>query len=90
MNISNNTDVFLCRGFSGQIFRLNINPTQTIEQLLPVMAIATGMYSSNEEGLGLYNLTRDVEYKTGEILAERGIGAGDLLIMAEGGSCHKK
>lgn len=87
--MNDKTDIFLCRGFSGQIFRIGINPRQTPEQLSPVLADAMGMYSSDYERLGLYNLTRDVEYQEGEILGERGLSSGDLLIIADGGSCHK-
>ncbi|GAB1430465.1 hypothetical protein MASR2M18_12980 [Ignavibacteria bacterium] len=84
------TDIFLCRGFSGQIFRLSVNPHQTVEQLTAVLAPAVGLYAVEYERLGLYNLTRDIEYKTDEIIAERGLSNGDLLILADGGSCHKK
>ncbi len=83
------TDIFLCRGFSGQIFRLKVNSNQLIEELIPIIAPAIGLYSHEYQKLGLYNLTRDLEYSAGETLAERGISQGDLLILADGGTCHK-
>ncbi len=83
-------EVFVCRGYSGQIFRLNAAPSLPIFQLLPVMANSIGLYSSHEERLGVYNLTQDFEYRDSDTLTDRGTCNGDLLILADGGVCHKK
>jgi hypothetical protein len=83
-------EIFVCRGYSGQIFRLNINENESLEQIIPVIAAGIGFYSSNEERIGLYNLTRDWEYFPRDTLASRGTKAGDLLILADGGACHKE
>lgn len=83
-------EIFLCRGFSGQIFRLNTSEHIPMHQLMPVMANAVGLYTRNEERLGVYNLTQDFGYGDNDTLATRNTRSGDLLIIADGGACHKR
>lgn len=82
--------IFVCRGYSGQIFRLDAADIMPMTELLPVMANSIGLYSSHEERLGVYNLTQDFEYRDGDTLEGRGTREGDLLIVADGGVCHKR
>lgn len=83
-------EVFLCRGFSGQIYRVNVSNEAPMHLLMPVMANAVGLYTRHEDRLGVYNLTRDVGYGDNDTLAARGTQEGDLLIIADGGACHKR
>lgn len=83
-------EVFLCRGFSGQIYRINVSDEAPMHMLMPVMANAVGLYTRHEERLGVYNLTRDVGYGDNDTLSSRKTEDGDLLIIADGGACHKR
>jgi hypothetical protein len=57
--------------------------------VIPVIAASLGFYTSNEERVGMYNLTRDWEYLPHDSLLSRGTHSGDLIILADGGGCHK-
>jgi hypothetical protein len=83
-------EVFLCRGFSGQIYRINVSDEAPMHMLMPVMANAVGLYTRHEERLGVYNLTRDIGYGDNDTLSSRKTQEGDLLIIADGGACHKR
>ena len=83
-------EVFLCRGFSGQIYRVNVDERLPMQTLTPVMANSIGLYTQHEDRLGVYNLTRDFGYGDSDTLTARGTQEGDLLIIADGGACHKR
>lgn len=83
-------EIFVCKGYSGQIYRVNVNEHMIIEEIIPVISESLGFYSSNEDRIGMYNLTRDWEYFPQDTLLSRGTTAGDLIILADGGGCHKK
>ncbi|MCS6966419.1 MAG: hypothetical protein NZ473_06605 [Candidatus Kapabacteria bacterium] len=82
-------EVFVCRGFSGQIFRLQLPAEASVEQLLERLRQEFGMWAE-PEALGLYNLTQDFEYLRTDTLAQRGTQPSDLLLVAEGGTCLKR
>lgn len=83
-------EVFVCRGYSGSIYRINADENLPLSMLIPVMAQSIGLYSSDVERLGIYNLTKDREYTDADTLEAVGAQDGDLLILADGGICHKK
>ena len=82
-------EVFVCKGYSGQIYRVNVNEHLPVNDVIPVIAASLGFYTSNEERVGMYNLTRDWEYLPHDSLLSRGTHSGDLIILADGGGCHK-
>lgn len=82
-------EVFVCKGYSGQIYRVNVNEHLPVHDVIPVIAESLGFYTSNEERVGMYNLTRDWEYFPQDSLLSRGTCSGDLIILADGGGCHK-
>lgn len=82
-------EVFVCKGYSGQIYRVNVNEHLPVNDVIPVIAASLGFYTSNEERVGMYNLTRDWEYLPQDSLLSRGTNSGDLIILADGGGCHK-
>jgi hypothetical protein len=82
-------EVFVCKGYSGQIFRVNVNEHLPVNDVIPVIAASLGFYTSNEDRVGMYNLTRDWEYLPHDSLLSRGTHSGDLIILADGGGCHK-
>jgi len=84
-----NMEIFVCKGYSGQIYRVNVNEHLIIEEIIPVISESLGFYSSNEDRIGMYNLTRDWEYFPQDTLLSRGTTSGDLIILADGGGCHK-
>lgn len=84
-----NMEVFVCKGYSGQIYRVNVNEHLPVNDVIPVIAASLGFYTSNEERVGMYNLTRDWEYLPQDSLLSRGTNSGDLIILADGGGCHK-
>ena len=82
-------EIFVCKGYSGQIYRVNVNEHMIIEEIIPFISESLVFYSSNEYRIGMYNLTRDWEYFPQDTLLSRGTTAGDLIILADGGGCHK-
>ena len=84
-----NMEVLVCKGYSGQIYRVNVNEHLPVNDVIPVIAASLGFYTSNEERVGMYNLTRDWEYLPQDSLLSRGTNSGDLIILADGGGCHK-
>lgn len=83
-------EIFVCKGYSGNIHRLTVNEFMPLAELLPVMARSIGYYSSNEENLGLYNMSKDFEYSVSLSLNEAKTENGDLLLLADGAGCYKK
>jgi hypothetical protein len=81
--------VLICKGFSGEIIRAEIATHDIIEQAIPVIADQIGYYSPDFEKIGIYNLTQDFEYGQYDRFCDRGTHEGDLLMMADGGACHK-
>lgn len=81
-------EVFVCRGFSGQIVRLALPAQVPLEELLEelVHTLALGL---DPETVGMYNLTQDFEYLRTDTLAQRGTRPGDLLLVAAGGGCQR-
>lgn len=82
-------DVLVCKGFSGQIVRATIDPTETVQQALPRIADQIAFSSADWERIGLYNMTRDFEYRMDERFDDRGTMDGDLLLMADGAAAHR-
>lgn len=82
-------ELFICRGFSGQIVRVECEDNVPIQHVVAVMADQLGM-NWQQERLGLYNLTKDIEYAPTDTLGERQTQNGDLLMLADGGACHKE
>lgn len=81
-------ELFICRGFSGQIVRVDCEDDLPVQHIIGAMADQLGM-NWQKERLGLYNLTRDIEYVMDDTLRHRNTCSGDLLMLADGGSCHK-
>ncbi len=82
-------EVFVCKGFSGEIVRATIAVDDTVERALPLIADQIHYYSPDYEKIGLYNMTRDFEYLATDRFIDRGTREGDLLFMADGAACHK-
>ncbi len=83
-------EIFVCRGYSGNIHRITVNEYLPLVELLPVLARSIGYYSSNEENLGLYNMSKDFEYLVEQSLSSSKTDNGDLLLLADGAGCYKK
>lgn len=81
--------LFVCKGFSGEISRVTLNPDQFVLQAIPDIADQIGYYSHDWEKIGLYNLTRDFEYDLYESFAQTRTESGDMVVMADGAACHK-
>ncbi|MBN8573699.1 MAG: hypothetical protein ACK6BZ_00565 [Candidatus Kapaibacterium sp.] len=60
-----------------------------IQHIIFAMADQLGINWQSER-LGLYNLTQDVEYSPEDTLVGKATRSGDLVMLADGGSCHKK
>ncbi|MGE3802994.1 MAG: hypothetical protein AB7H80_18400 [Candidatus Kapaibacterium sp.] len=82
--------LFICKGFSGEICRVALNPSLMLEEAIPMIADQIGYYSPDWEKIGLYNLTRDFEYESGVPFTETRSENGDLVMMADGAACHKE
>ncbi|MFN5310754.1 MAG: hypothetical protein ACK5C0_14990 [Candidatus Kapaibacterium sp.] len=82
-------ELFVCRGFSGQIVRMDCEDNLPIQHIIFAMADQLGINWQSER-LGLYNLTQDVEYSPEDTLVGKATRSGDLVMLADGGSCHKK
>lgn len=82
--------VLVCKGFTGQIFRVQISAFDTVEESLPLLAEQVSYPFPDFDKIGLYNMTRDFEYHSHETFIETGTQEGDLLFMADGAACHKK
>ena len=83
-------EIFVCRGYSGQIFRLNVNEHLVLNDAIAVISKSIGFITSDPDTLGMYNLSKDWEYLPHDTLLSRGTDPGDLIIIANGGACHKK
>ena len=81
--------VMICKGFSGEIVRAEIFSHDVVAQALPEIADQIHYYSPDFEKIGLYNLTQDFEYRMDERFCDHGTRPGDLIVMADGGACHK-
>jgi hypothetical protein len=81
--------VMICKGFSGEIIRAEIYTHDVVSQALPEIADQIRYYSPDFEKIGLYNLTQDFEYRMEERFCDHGTNPGDLIVMADGGACHK-
>ncbi|MCS7176404.1 MAG: hypothetical protein NZ960_02075 [Candidatus Kapabacteria bacterium] len=82
-------EVFVCRAFSGQILRLQLPAQHPIQDFLGQLAEQLQL-SADVDSLGLYNLTQNFEYLRTDTLADRGTRAGDLLLLAPGGTCNMR
>ncbi len=82
-------DLFVAKAFSGEICRVRIDVTMTVDQAIPVIADAIGYVSWDWEKIGLYNLSRDFEYEAHARFEATRTASGDLVIMADGAACHK-
>ncbi len=82
--------LFICKGFSGEICRVTLDPGLTPEEAIPGIADRIEYYSPDWEKIGLYNLTRDFEYKSGVPFSQTRTEPGDLVMMADGAACHKE
>src|SRR5690606_5404289 len=82
--------LMVCKGFTGQIIRVQVSAFDTVEESLPLIADQLDYYSPDFEKIGLYNMTRDFEYLMHETFIETGTREGDRLFMADGQACHKK
>lgn len=82
--------VLVCKGFTGQIFRVQVSAFDTVEESLPLLAEQVSYPFPDFDNIGLYNMTRDFEYQLHETFIETGTQEGDLLFMADGAACHKK
>ena len=82
--------VMICKGFSGEIIRATIATHDVVAEALPEIADQIQYYSPDFEKIGLYNLTQDFEYRMAERFCDHGTHAGDLIVMADGGACHKE
>lgn len=87
--MTNDIELYVCKGFSGEIHRVRVALGDTVEQALPTIADQIGYYTPDYEKIGLYNMTRDFEYRMEELLSATATMPGDLIIMADGGACHK-
>jgi ABC-type Zn2+ transport system substrate-binding protein/surface adhesin len=81
--------VMICKGFSGEIIRAEIFTHDIVSQAIPEIADQIHYYSPDFEKIGLYNLTQDFEYRMEERFCDHGTNPGDLIVMADGGACHK-
>jgi len=82
--------LMVCKGFTGQIYRVQVSAFDTVEESLPLIADQVDYHTSDFDKIGLYNMTRDFEYLMHETFIETGTREGDLLFMADGQACHKK
>ena len=83
-------ELYICKGFSGEIVRAFVSSELTLEEAIPTIADQIGYFSPDWEKIGLYNLTHDFEYKSGERFSDTRTEHGDLIMMADGAACHKK
>ena len=74
----------------GQIYRMNVNEHLLLNDIIPIIAEGIGFYTSNQDRIGMYNLSIDWEYLPQDSLISRGTQQGDLIILADGGTCHKE
>lgn len=81
--------LMVCKGFSGEIVRAEIDPNEIVERAIPMIADQIGYVSYNWEKIGLYNLTLDYEYRMDDRFSDCNTESGDLLMMADGEACHK-
>lgn len=88
--MSEKIEVFVCKGFSGEIVRASVAPEEVVGVALPSIADQIGYYTADYDKIGLYNMTRDFEYLMTDSFADRRTQSGDLLFMADGQACHKE
>lgn len=81
--------VFICKGLSGQIHRVSIDPQKKISQLLADLLHQIDFFVLDPQQLGLYNLTQDFEYHIDKSFQEQNTREGDLILIADGSICHK-
>lgn len=81
--------LMVCKAFSGEIYRVEISPYDTITQALPGIADQIQYYSPDWERIGLYNLTQDFEYLADDRFIDRGTRDGDLVVIADGAAAHR-
>ena len=81
--------LYICKGFSGEIVRVTIAAECVLEEAIPEIADQIRYFSPDWEKIGLYNLTRDFEYKSGSRFSDTKTENGDLIMMADGAACHK-
>lgn len=82
-------DLFVAKGFSGEIYRIRVDTDLAVDQVIPSIADEIGYVSWDWEKIGLYNLTRDFEYGPDDVISATKTVAGDLIVMADGAACHK-
>ncbi len=82
-------DIFVCKGFSGEIYRVPIDPRQPIRQQLPQILKRVQFFVPYPEALSVYNLTQDFEYALDQSFAEQRTCECDLILIADGSICHK-
>lgn len=82
--------LMICKGFTGEIIRVQVSAFDTVEESLPLIADQVNYHTPDFDKIGLYNMTRDFEYLMHETFIETGTREGDLLFMADGQACHKK
>ncbi len=82
-------EVFVCKGFSGQIYRVKIDPEQPVGRQLPQILEQMQFVVPDLERLGIYNLTQDFEYVREKSFTEQRTCECDLLLIADGSVCHK-
>lgn len=65
-------EIFICRGYSGQIYRMNVNEHLLLNDIIPIIAEGIGFYTSNQDRIGMYNLSKDWEYLPQDSLISKG------------------
>lgn len=88
----NETDemvLYVCKGFSGEISRVVVDRSRSIEETIPDIADQIGYFTTDWEKIGMYNLTRDFEYDLSERFTATRTESGDMVVMADGAACHK-
>ena len=82
--------LMVCKGFSGEISRVELSTDLMVGQAVPIIADEIGYVSHDWEKIGIYNLSRDFEYDMRDRFSETRTESGDLVIMADGAGCHKE
>lgn len=81
--------IMVCKGSTGEVVRAEISLSDTAQQGIYSIADQIDYQTQDPDKIGLFNMTKDYEYKMDERFFERKTEDGDLLFMIDGGACHK-
>lgn len=77
----------VAKGFTGQIFRFELDPEMKIKELLKFLVDKLYYGQFEPERFVLFNLSRSFEYRDEDTLSSRGTKNGEIVILLENTSC---